>query len=78
MRKSDLVAVFGTLQAIGDLFAPFNKGEPLTKGAVSQWDEEIPELREYQLRELMPDINKRIAAAKRNPEAKAGNARATA
>jgi len=65
MRKSDLVTVFGTLQAIGDLFSPFNKGEPLTKGAVSQWDEEIPELREYQLRELMPDIDERIGRAKR-------------
>lgn len=69
MRKSDLLAVFGTLQSIGDLFAPFNKGEPLTKGAVSQWDEEIPELREYQLRELMPDIDQRIERAKRQQAA---------
>ena len=69
MRKSDLVAVFGTLQAIGDLFAPFNNGEPITKGAISQWDEEIPELREYQLRELMPDIDQRIELAKREQAA---------
>jgi hypothetical protein len=65
MRKSDLLAVFGTLQAIGDLFASFNGGEPITKGAVSQWDEEIPELREYQIRELHSDIDARIARAKR-------------
>jgi len=64
MRKSDLVAVFGTLQAIGDLFAPINGGVPLTRGAISQWDEEIPELREYQLRELLPDIGERIAKAR--------------
>lgn len=69
MKKSDLVAVFGTLQAIGDVFAPFNKGDPLTKGAVSQWDDEIPELREYQLRELMPDIDERIERAKREQAA---------
>jgi hypothetical protein len=69
MRKSDLVAVFGTLQAIGDLFASFNNGEPITKGAISQWDEEIPELREYQIRELMPDIDDRIKRAKREQAA---------
>jgi hypothetical protein len=64
MRKSDLVAVFGTLQAIGDLFAPINGGVPLTRGAISQWGEEIPELREYQLRELIPDIDERIERAR--------------
>ena len=65
MKKSDLIAVFGTLQAIGDLFAPENHGDPLTRAAISQWDEEIPKLREYQIRKLVPDIEKRIAAAQR-------------
>lgn len=64
MRKSDLVAVFGTLQAIGDLFAPINNGVPFTRGAISQWKEEIPKLREYQLRELVPDIAERITKAR--------------
>lgn len=65
MKKSDLLAVFGTLQRIGDLFAPVNDGIPLTKQAISDWDEEIPPLRRYQMYELVPDIDKRIAAAKR-------------
>ncbi|GEM_PF-6240392 len=66
MKKSDLKAVFGTLEAIGEVFAPLNSGIPLTKGAVSQWDEEIPPLREYQMKELVPDIEKRIAKAKQS------------
>lgn len=65
MKKSDLIAVFGTLKAIGDVFAPVNDGEPLSRAAISQWDEDIPELREYQIRELVPDIEKRIATAQR-------------
>ena len=55
MNKTDLVAVFGSQQAIADLFG-------ITKGAVSQWPEEVPELRVYQLREKCPDIDVRIAA----------------
>lgn len=70
MKKSDLLALFGTLQEIGNVFAPLNDGVPLTRSAVQQWDDdEIPELREYQIRELMPDIDKRIAAAKRKMRA---------
>lgn len=71
MKKSDLVAVFGTLQAIGDLFAPVNDGVALTRGAISQWpdDGEIPLLREYQLRELVPDIDERIVRAKQQQAA---------
>ena len=61
--KDDLLLVFGTLQAIGDLF-PGANGAPMTKGAVSQWKREIPALREYQLREIVPDIEERIARAK--------------
>lgn len=66
MKKSDLLRVFGTLQCIGDVFAPVNEGTPLTKGAISQWEEDIPPLREYQIRELIPDIDTKIAASKRN------------
>lgn len=70
MKKSDLLAAFGTLKAIGALFPP-EKGGPLTKGAVSQWSEDIPELREYQLREIVPDIDRQIAKAKRSQQAAA-------
>ena len=64
MTKSELRAVYGTLEAIGNLF-PERFGGPLTKGAVSQWSDTgpIPKLREYQLRELVPDIELRIAEA---------------
>lgn len=65
MKKSDLLRVYKTLDAIGEVFAPVNDGVPLTRSAVSQWDEEIPGLRQYQIRELVPDIEKRIAQAKR-------------
>ena len=62
MLKADLVSIYGTFDAIGALFTPVNEGVPLTKSAVSQWGEEIPELRAYQLRELVPDIDAKIAA----------------
>lgn len=63
MNKSDLLAVFGTLENIGKAFA--RKDRALTKGAISQWGEQIPELREYQLREIFPDIDSRIKAARK-------------
>lgn len=71
MKKSDLLAVFGTLQGVGDIFAPVNDGVPLSRGAVHQWDEDIPPLREYQVRELVPDIDVRIKSAKRKARAAA-------
>ena len=68
MKKSDLLAVFGTLEAIGAVFDP-----PITRSAVSQWRYKIPKLREYQIRELVPNIEKQIAATKprRRQEARA-------
>jgi hypothetical protein len=71
LKKSDLIAVFGTLQKIGDVFAPVNDGKPLTRSTISYWDEEIDDYREYQLRKLIPDIDKRIAKAKRRARATA-------
>lgn len=62
MKRSDLEKLYGTYDAIGALFAPFNEGKPLTRSAVSQWGNEIPPLREYQLRELVPDIDTKIAS----------------
>lgn len=65
MKKVDLMAVYGTLDGVGWAFAPENDGKPLTRSAICQWGEEIPELREFQIRRLVPDIDRRIAAAKR-------------
>ena len=69
MKKSDLLKLFKTMEAIGELFADKNHGVPITRSAVSQWPEAIPELREYQLRELMPDIDERIGALRRRKRA---------
>lgn len=71
MRKADLVSVFGTFRAIGDLFKPFNQGKPLTKSAISLWGDEIPELREFQVRKVVPDIDNRIVESKKRRPRKA-------
>jgi hypothetical protein len=62
MTRNDLVAVFGSQKAVADFFV--QHGIPMTKGAISQW-ESVPELREYQIRQHMPDIDERIAAMKK-------------
>lgn len=65
MRKSDLLRVFGTGSAIAELFKPFNDDRPLSRAAISEWRDTIPQLREFQLRKLFPDIDQRIAKARR-------------
>lgn len=65
MKKSDLLLVFETGSAIAQLFKPYNDGKPLSRASISEWEDEIPELREFQVRELFPDIDERIAKAKR-------------
>lgn len=55
MKTQTLVNLFGSQQAVGDLFG-------ITKSAVSQWGDEVPELRVYQLRERVPNIDSQIAA----------------
>ena len=64
MKTQELIAVFGTQQAIGELFQP-----PISKSAVSQWGREVPELRVFQLRKRFPDIDERIAKARRQRKA---------
>lgn len=55
MLKSQLIAVLGSQQAIAELLG-------ITKGAVSQWPEEVPRLRQYELRERRPSIDAELAA----------------
>lgn len=64
MKKKDLIAVFGTYTQIGSVFASYNGGVPLTRSAIAQWGKDIPKLREYQLREAVPNIDRLIAKAK--------------
>jgi predicted transcriptional regulator len=54
MKKSDLVAVLGSQRALAALL-------DITPSAVSQWPEDLPELRIYQVRDKVPDIDQRIA-----------------
>lgn len=61
MKTRELIAIFGTLQAIGDLFDP-----PISRSAICQWGNDVPELRQYQLRERVPNIDAQIAALKKN------------
>lgn len=65
MNKADLQAAFGSLDQIGALFKPVNGGKPLTRSAVSLWTKRVPKLREYQLREVVPDLDARIAKARK-------------
>lgn len=71
IKRADLLLIYGTYRAIGEVFAPENMGRPLTKQAVDAWGEELPELREWQLRRMIPDIDKRIDKAKRDAVAAA-------
>lgn len=64
MKTRDLVAVFGSLQEIGNQFG-------ISRSAVSQWGEEVPERRQNELRGIHPDIDKRIYRAKRRLETRA-------
>lgn len=57
MNTSDLEKVFGTQVAIAAFLG-------ISRAAVSQWGESVPELRQYQLRERMPNIDTLIATVK--------------
>ncbi len=73
MKPNDLKAVFKTRAGIAEVFAPVNEGKPLTRSAMCQWwvKKRVPELREYQLRALVPDIDQRIAEAKKPKQRRA-------
>lgn len=58
MRTADVVAVFGSAKALADFLG-------VSKSAISQWGDEVPELREYKLREQRPTIDREIAQLKK-------------
>lgn len=64
MKTKDLVAVFGTLQAIGEQFG-------ISRSAVSQWGDEVPPRRVNELRGIHPDIDNRIKRARKRLETRA-------
>lgn len=66
MKAKDLLAVYGSVEAIRNLWTP-----PLTRSAIYQWledDGDVPELRAYQIHEMVPDINKRIRTAMKSKQ----------
>jgi hypothetical protein len=48
MKSSDAISLAGGVVALADILG-------ITHGAVSQWGDEIPRLREYELREKRPE-----------------------
>lgn len=48
MKKAEAIKLAGTAQAIADLL-------DITPSAVSQWPDDIPELRVYQIKALKPE-----------------------
>ena len=55
MKKSKAIKLAGSVRNLGALLSPFNKGKPVSKQAIGQWGERIPELREFQLRKIKPE-----------------------
>jgi hypothetical protein len=64
VKTKDLLAVFGSVHAVRALWSP-----PLSRSAIYQWGEDVPELRAYQIHEMVPNINQRIRAAKKEKQA---------
>ncbi|MDH4449902.1 MAG: Cro/CI family transcriptional regulator [Rhodoferax sp.] len=48
MKKKHAIQLAGSAKALADLLG-------LTQGAVSQWSEDLPPLRMYQLRDVKPE-----------------------
>lgn len=57
VKTKALIALYGSVQAVRELWTP-----PLSRSAIYQWPEDVPELRAFQLREKIPDIDKRLAS----------------
>lgn len=55
VKTKSLIALYGSVNAVRELWTP-----PLSRSAIYQWGEEVPELREFQLREMIPGIDKRL------------------
>jgi len=62
IRKADLIEILGTHVAVAQVLG-------ITRSAVSQWGEFIPELQEYRLRDRNPTLYRRVAARINPPSA---------
>ena len=48
MRKSEVIAAFGTARNLAESLG-------ITEQSVSQWGEDVPELRAFQIRQIMQE-----------------------
>lgn len=57
MKTDAVIELFDTATAVAEFLG-------ISKSAVSQWGDEVPDLRIYQLREKRPTIDDELAALK--------------
>jgi hypothetical protein len=61
MMKEDAIAVLGSIRALADLLG-------ISVHAIYQWGPAVPRLREYEIREKIPDFDAKLAALPRRPD----------
>jgi hypothetical protein len=64
MKTSSLIALLGTKTALAAWVG-------LSKQSISAWGETVPLLRQYQIREMHPDIDERLAQVEQQKHAEA-------
>lgn len=64
MTKEDAIAVAGSIPALADLL-------DISQHAIYQWKPVVPKLRQYQIREKIPDFDARLAALKESRQQQA-------
>ncbi len=62
MRKEDAIAVVGSIPALAHLL-------DISQHAIYQWGPIVPELRQYKIREKIPDFDIRLAALRQTQAA---------
>lgn len=50
MKKQDLIQIYGSVKSVADAFG-------ISRQAVYRWPDELPELRQYQLRDKLKNIS---------------------
>jgi len=53
MKKSDAIAVAGSIPKLSELLG-------IRKQAIYQWGDEVPRLREFEIRERIADFDRRL------------------
>jgi transcriptional repressor of cell division inhibition gene dicB len=54
MKTADVIELFGTASSVADLLG-------LSRSAIAQWGDDVPKLRQYELRELRPGIDRELS-----------------